>query len=154
MGDTYSLAGTMGMAPVSFAPVPSRQRWPGVLVVALLVLLVLQGWAPQVLDRPSATTTGATDARAAATDAGIDVDGVVEGVRHQVRPGPGGSLAVEGDGYDARFDAAGLTYVPEGSGAGLGIALTGIERGGGALPLSAGAWAGRANVAERAVSRP
>ena len=90
-----------------------------------------------------------TDAgRERAERAGIDVDGVVERVRHHVTPDPAHpeSLLATDPAYRARFDASGFAVD------GVGISATTLARDSVVTPLRPGGWHGKANVAARAVA--
>jgi hypothetical protein len=139
-----------------------------VLTVAVIGFLASGGgsWATGGPARPappaahglaglaSARSRTAPDAgRAQAEHAGLDVDDVIDKVRHRVTPAPaGGDTLVAQDGrYRATFDGRGyhIALGPKDRNAELGVSVTGARRGGRVLPLALASWKGRHNVATR-----
>jgi hypothetical protein len=102
----------------------------------------------------AATPVQGADAVVDAERAGIDMDHVIDSVRHRVSPVAGrpGELTATDDAYRARFDAAGFQLRPTGSDTDFGVSLRAVVRGGQSLPLGIGAWYGVANRAERPVA--
>src|SRR6478752_6952024 len=108
-------------------PSPSWRRLAtACLVVAVLAMLVAGAGprlrarsevpAPAVTARATnaSTTSHAqrprSDALAQARHDGVDVDSVIDTVRHRMVAGPTGTLVSEDDGYRASFDAKGFTF--------------------------------------------
>ena len=121
-------------------------------VIAMFAFVVhgggfLEPAAPKARSRPAVP-----DVRARAERAGIDVDGVIDKVRHRVTPAADGSPVLEAQDpdYRARFDAAGF-HLSLADDVDFGLALTGVRRGGPALAGTPGAWRADANVARRDV---
>lgn len=144
------------------------RRWVGLRLVAAAAAVALVAYllaatgirldgsaSPEATRRDQvAGSAGSADGVARARRAGIDVDGVVNSVRHQVTAVPGrpGELVATDSAYRARFDAAGFALSPTGTHASLGVSLRDAERGGQPLTLDMGAWRGVSNRAERQVA--
>ena len=166
--------GRLDLCPAMAVPagIPSEEEfssrgWAGrrlaaVACLAALVVFLLGGgalrWDWSVPGEPAVrgdVSAGArsADGRGDAERAGIDVDQVVDSVRHRVVPVTGrpGVLAASDDAYRARFDASGFELRPTGSDATLGVSLRHVERGGHDWSLDVGAWRGDSNRAERRV---
>ncbi len=109
----------------------------GVGVATALLALVLPG-----------SVTGSPEARrhgVRAEEAGIDVDRVVDRLRHRITPleGEPGTLHAVDDAYRARFDDAGFSVGD------LGIDVEAASRVDDATALTVGHWRAEANIATR-----
>jgi hypothetical protein len=109
--------------------------------------------------RPAATTAppvrlGGDDAARLAEADGIDVQQVIENIRHHVVPDATrpGTLTVQDDVYRATFDGRGFQVGGPGAEPWFALSLTAVTRGGQALPPDVGPWAADANVASRSVA--
>ena len=124
---------------------------------AVLVAFALGGRVPvgrttNQTRPPAADPRPATDpGRAQAEKAGVDIDAVVDKVRHRVTPAEDGSgvLRADDEQYRARFDADGFGFTLNERASRFGVSLRGVQRGGNDLTLVPGAWSGEANVAVR-----
>jgi hypothetical protein len=137
------------VAPVDLPPPSGASRWRralGPLAVASLLVLALQGWAPQLRSAlaPAHRTT---------VEPPFDTEAVVEREAHSARPvaGTPGRLAVEDPSYRASFDRAGFTYAPTHGASALRVSLTQVERGQRALVAGVSSWQADANVSRRQV---
>jgi hypothetical protein len=128
-----------------------------IATAVVLVAFALGGWVPvaRTIERarpfatPTAPKTATDPGRAQAEKAGIDVDAVVDEVRHRVTPADDGALVAHDEHYRARFDAQGFGFTLGKDSSRFGVSLRGVRRGGVALALVPGAWRGEANVAVR-----
>jgi hypothetical protein len=143
------------VAPAALPAPPAAPRWQRRLVplaLASLLLLVIQGWAPQL--RAGDGAAPATPASPAAPTEGPGVADGVERATHAPTPVAGrpGVLEVHDPAYRAVFDATGLTYAPEGGGGALALGLAGAERGGAPIAVAPRTWEAEANTAVREVA--
>jgi hypothetical protein len=128
-----------------------------IVTAVVLVAFVLRGLVPvgraTNQTRPlAADPRPATDpGRAEAEKAGVDIDAVVDNVRHRVTPAEDGSgaLAAHDDRYRARFDASGFGFTLGEDSSRFGVSLRGVQQGTRDLALSPVAWSPEANVAVR-----
>ncbi len=133
---------------------PAGRRPPlvaGVLAAAtLLVLLSVQGWAPQRLDRaPSQAISPASSVHTPR----VDAETAAEVALHAPVPVPGrpGTLRVQAPDYTAGFDPVGLSFAPTGVSDPVRIDLASIERGDQAFVLDRHDWEASVHGASRAV---
>jgi hypothetical protein len=137
----------------------ARASRPLALVTAVVVLVAFArgGWVPvgRTTDqtRPvAADPRPATDpGRAHAQKAGVDIDAVVDKVRHRVTPTEdgAGALTAHDDRYRARFNAGGFGFTLDDNHATFDVELRGVQRGGHDLAVSPDRWVGEANAAVR-----
>jgi hypothetical protein len=138
-------------APSSPAlPLPLRGRGSrgiALLAVTFLLLTVVSGWLPQVLDHSAATSAPAQQA----DRPGFDVDAAVSQAAHTPVPTAAGTLEAHDPAYKAVFDRSGFSYQSAAGGV-LGLALSHIARGSAALTVDRATWAAQGQAAAREVA--
>jgi len=147
---TDTLALSYGAAATPLEDRPARRVAAVGVVMAVLLVVALQGWTPQLgLHRQAEPSLARSQAQpeAAATPE-------LERVTHSVVPvaGRAGTFEVRDDAYNARFEASGFSYTPREATSAFGVSLDSLVRGDTPTAVAPGAWAGRANVAERSAA--
>jgi hypothetical protein len=145
-------------------PVSMRDRRTGgsrhlTVAVAAALLLLVVGGQDVGAGSPASRPTGRASARPAPDGAvaaqarrdGVDVDRVVDTVRHRMVAGPSGVLVSEDERYRAVFDADGFEVGLGNGGEGLRISTTAVARDSTPTGAVTGPWRGEANVAVRSL---
>ncbi len=146
-----------GVGALDTRPAPGRMPRPlALVVVSALVVLLAQGWAPQLVHGPSqATPVTAASARPspAAPAPALDGEAAVRAARHQVAavPGSPGVLGVHDGTYQATFDPGGFSYLPATASTPLQVDLVSVGAGATTRPAVDVAWSADGSAAHRSL---